>query len=143
MTRRFAVDTAVFAYALGDSHHYREPCQAVVLAAGRGEFSLHASWELIQELLFHRMRRVERPLAVQQARAAIDLLELYDVDRSVVNRSMELILFHQGILGRDALHAATAIEHGLAVMISPDTAFDGVPGLERVDPIDLDLAADD
>ncbi len=37
---------------------------------------------------------------------------------------------------RDGIHAATALNHGIELVVSPDRAFDRVPGLRRVDPAD-------
>lgn len=37
--------------------------------------------------------------------------------------------------GRDAVHAATALAYGIPVVASPDPAFDGVPGIRRLDPL--------
>jgi predicted nucleic acid-binding protein len=126
------VDTAVFAYALGGEHRLREPCRAVLAAAGEGRLELHASVEMIQELVFHRMRRTSRSRAVRQARDAAIVCVLHDFDRAVLARALELIESGGGIGGRDAVHAATALQHGLATIVSPDEAFDGIDGLTRL-----------
>ncbi len=34
------------------------------------------------------------------------------------------------------MHAATALRRGIGVIVSTDRAFDGVSGLERLDPRD-------
>ena len=53
----------------------------------------------------------------------------------MLHASVELV---QEILrGRDAVHAATALEHGLVTIISPDPDFDGAPGLTRIEPAAL------
>ena len=36
----------------------------------------------------------------------------------------------------DAIHAATALRHGIGLVVSADSDFDGIPGIERVDPLD-------
>lgn len=64
------VDTSVLAYAIGGPHPEREACRAVVAAVPSGGIELHASVEVIQQLLFHRMRRVDVVTAAGQARAA-------------------------------------------------------------------------
>ena len=81
MTRHaILVDTAVVAYAVGGKHSLREPCQRWLLAAGRGEVELHASVEMIQELLFHRMMRTDRQTASHRARDASQLCVLHPFD---------------------------------------------------------------
>ena len=39
---------------------------------------------------------------------------------------------------RDAIHAATALNRGIDLILSPDTGFDDVEGLERLDPMDAE-----
>jgi predicted nucleic acid-binding protein len=36
----------------------------------------------------------------------------------------------------DAIHVATALAHGIETVISADSDFDAVAGIERVDPLD-------
>jgi predicted nucleic acid-binding protein len=128
------VDTAVLAYALGGAHPMQEPCERLIEAAGAGEIELHASVEMIQELLFHRMRKTDRQAALDQARDAAALCFLHDFDQAVLARALALVDSHPTLGGRDAVHAATAVEHGLAVIVSPDRAFDGIAGLRRSEP---------
>lgn len=40
--------------------------------------------------------------------------------------------------GRDAVHAATALEAGIGASVSPDAVFDEIDGLTRIDPRRLD-----
>lgn len=137
MSRRSVlIDTAVLAYALGGDHPLKAPCERIVRAAGSGEIELHASVELIQELLFHRMRKTDRRSAVAQARDAAALCVLHDFDQSVLTGAIDLVASSASLGGRDAVHAATALRHGLPV-VSPDTAFDGIAGLRRLDPAEV------
>ena len=130
------VDTAVLAYAIGGDHPLRAPCRAIVAAAGAGSLELHASVEMVQELLFHRLRVSDRITAVRQARDASRLCVLHDFDAEVLHRMLELTAAHESIGGRDAVHAATALVAGIAGMMTPDRAFDRIPGLTRIDPAD-------
>ena len=130
----YLVDTAVFAYALGGSHPMKQACVRVVAGAGAGDIELHASVEMIQELVFHRMRKTDRHTAVRQARDAATVCVLHDFDEAVLYRALELIATSDSLGGRDAVHAATALYHGLPLILSPDHAFDRIVGLSRIDP---------
>lgn len=130
------VDTAVVAYALGGAHPLKRACQDLVDAAGAGRVELHASVEMVQELLFHRVRRTDRAIAVAQARDAALLCILHDFDRAVLHRAIDLVGAPASVGGRDAIHAATALIHGLDLIISPDRAFDRISGLTRIDPVE-------
>ena len=130
----YLVDTAVLAYAVGGEYPRRTECQGVVTAAISGRIELHASVEMVQEFVVHRMRRISRSSAVRQARDVAQLCVLHDCDAGVLQTALDLIADIDGIGGRDAVHAATAIRHGLSTIISPDRAFDVIPGLRRIEP---------
>lgn len=135
MTSYF-VDTSVLAYALGDRHSQRTASRRVVERAASGVIVLHASVEMVQELLHHRMRRADRPTALRQARAAAELCILHPFDQAVLSRALELVAATP-TRGRDAVHAATALLHGVPTILSSDPDFDVVPGLTRVSPADI------
>jgi predicted nucleic acid-binding protein len=42
---------------------------------------------------------------------------------------------------RDAIFAAQALNRGIDAILSTDKDFDGVPGLQRIDPADTDAVA--
>lgn len=130
------VDTAVLAYAVGDEHPMRQASRRLVELAVSGSVQVHASCEMVQEFLFHRMRRTDRAIAVQQSRDAADLCFLHPFDAKVVHRMIELVEA-SGIGGRDAVHAATALVNGFDTIVSPDPDFDRVPGLRRLQPQDV------
>lgn len=122
--------------AVGEEHEFRAPCRRVLEAASRGELRIHMSVEGGQEFLFHRLRRSEK----DQALALFDLIDKlvvwhpFDVD--VLRKSRDFVA--QGALrGRDAVHAATAVNAGFDAIVSCDTDFDHVPGLKRLDPASL------
>lgn len=133
------VDACVILYALGGEHELRLPCRDVLAHPG---LELHASVELVQEVVFHRMRRGDRADAVAVARLVADSCQLHDFDADVLRRALSLIA-EGGVGGRDAVHAATALAVGVGVIISPDADFDGIDGLTRIDPRNVDETLDD
>lgn len=42
---------------------------------------------------------------------------------------------------RDAIFAAQALNRGIDAILSPDQDFDGIVGLERIDPTDANAVA--
>ncbi len=121
--------------ALGDDHPHREACRAIVRAAQRGEAELHGSVDLVQELVFHRLRRIERAGAVEEGRFAARLCVLLAFDTHVLSRALDLTASTR-VAGRGAVHAATALLNGFDAIVSPDRDFEAVPGLRRIDPAD-------
>jgi len=139
VTKRIWVDTSVLAFAAGGEHVQRELCRRIVEAAGGRRLELHASVEVVQEFLFHRLRRVPRPLAVAQARRVAAMCVLHTFDDEVLTRALDLA-GNSELGGRDAVHAATALTAGFEEIVSADRDFDAVPGLRRIAPAEVSFA---
>ena len=136
MTRHAYVDSSIALYAAGRSSSYRESSRRIMSLAQSGELRLHASVEVIQEFVFHRIRISDRELALEEAADLAALITLHDFDREVLGESLRLMRT-TSVRGRDAVHAATALVHGITDIVSPDRVFDDVPGLIRLDPADV------
>jgi hypothetical protein len=122
---------------LGREHAYRDPCRQIVSMAGEGAIQAEASVELVQELVHVRARRLgDRGRAIADGRAAAALFTLHDFGARDLTLALSLLgaSDHMGV--RDAVHAATALNRGIDAILSPDRDFDGIAGLERVDPAD-------
>lgn len=133
--RRFLYDTAVFVYARGAQHDYRDPCRLLVSLAREGRLMGEASVELVQEYAHILRRRGLAPGLVQaQARDVAATCLLHDFTGADLQLALNLLGGHPTLRVRDAVHAATALRRGIPVIVSPDRDFDGIAGLERVDP---------
>ena len=135
MEHAVLIDAAVAIYALSSSDPRSAPCRRLLdeVMAGRGRG--YASTEMIQEVVHHRMRKyADRSLAILDGKDLMAGLVILDFDREVLDLSLELIERVPTIRGRDAVHAATAIAYGIETIASPDPAFDGIPGITRLDP---------
>lgn len=129
------VDSSVPIYALGDPGVQRERARAYLTNLASGRDRAYASVEMIQETAHHRLRRTgDRARVAREMRRIIPSFILLNFDREVLDLSLELI-DRTGVRGRDAVHAATALAYGIPVVASPDPAFDGVPGIRRLDPL--------
>jgi predicted nucleic acid-binding protein len=135
---RFFVDSNVFLYALGAEHRYREPCRRLVEHADAGRLRPEASVELVQEVLWVRARRLDdRRQALQDARDVAELCVLHPLDAHDLEAAMALYHDNATITPRDAVHAATAIGRGVGRIVSADRHLDDIPGLRRIDPVDI------
>jgi predicted nucleic acid-binding protein len=135
--RRCLLDTAVFVYALGRDHPYREPCRWIVDALGDERIAGEASVSMVQEFAHVRRRRggdVGR--ASKEARVVSGLCLLHAFEEPDLTLMLELLAAYERLDGQDAVFAATALNRAIDVIVSPDPAFDDVPGLERIDPLD-------
>lgn len=135
--RRFLYDTAIFSYAMGREHHYRDPCREILRLAGDEALQGEASADLLQELVNQRYRRTgDRGKAVEAAKAAADLCRLHPVEPDDAIRGIELFESNPQLDARDAVYAAVALNRGIGAILATDRAFDEVDGLERIDPAD-------
>ena len=140
--RRFLFDTGVFIYALGGEHRYREPCRAILRDVQRRRLGAEASVELIHEFTYVRLRRVTRRAdAMRSAHTIMRSFSLHVVESSDMERALELWSEYERLDVRDAIFAAQALNRGIDAILSPDQGFDGVPGLERIDPADAAAVA--
>ncbi|MGL5816871.1 MAG: type II toxin-antitoxin system VapC family toxin [Phycicoccus sp.] len=123
-------------HAVGGPDRHRASCRALLKATEEGRTLLHVSAESVQEFLVHRMRVGERRIAVDQTRDVRDLAVVHALDDTVLDRAFELVERHRA-RGRDAVIAATALLSGFDGVVTTDRRFVEVPGLARIDPIDL------
>lgn len=136
---RFLFDTAVFLYAIGADHPYREPCRRLVSLAAEGQIHGEASVEMIQEFVHVRCRRKgDRQQAVREAADIALFCKLHDLTETDLRRALRLFKSVEALGMRDAIHAATALNRGLDLIVSPDRGFDNVPGLARIDPTEAE-----
>jgi predicted nucleic acid-binding protein len=135
--RRFLYDTAVFVYALGSEHRYREPCRSILREAQRGALDGEASLELVHEFAYVRLRQSgDRGDAVHWARTVARICRLHAVERADIERALTLWCEHERLAVRNAIFAATALNRGIEAILSPDRDFDDIPGVQRIDPMD-------
>lgn len=140
--RRFFFDTAVFVYALGGEHRYREPCRTILREVQGGRLTAEASIELIHEFAYVRIRRAEsRAGVVQDTRTIARILSLHTVEVRDMERALDLWSEHEQLDVRDSIFAAQALNRGIEAILSPDGDFDGIPGIQRVDPADTEAVA--
>ena len=135
--RRFLYDTSIFVYALGREHPYKEPCREIVRRAAAGDLQGEASGDLLQELVHQRARRTgDRLEAARAARSVAKLAWWHPLEPNDVQRGIDLFETHDALDARDAVFAALAINRGIDAILATDRAFDGIDGLERIDPSD-------
>lgn len=135
--RRFLFDTNVFVYALGGTHPLRAPCRRILQQAARGELRGEASVDLVQELAHQRLRQTgQRAAAARAARRAAEAVVLHALEPADLTLALELFEQSSRMTARDSCFAAVALNRGIDAILSADRDFDGLPGLERIDPAD-------
>ena len=132
---RVLLDSAVFIYAVGVAHPYRDACRQLLQALEAQRYRGEASALAVEETLHQRIRRTgDRESAQRVARNVMMLCPVHDLTTADVALGLRLFGTSARLNARDVLHAATALNRGIPTIVSPDKAFDDVPQLERLDP---------
>lgn len=84
---------------------------------------------------------VARSEAAESARDIADMCRLQVVEPSDIERALDLWSDYERLDMRDAIFAAQALNRDIDAILSPDRDFDGIPGLERIDPADAEAVA--
>lgn len=135
------LDTTVLVYAKGAEHPFRDPCRRLVEAIAEGAIEATTSVEVIQEYVHVRARRRDRGDAASTGRDYVELLSpLLNVTTEHLRQG--LTLFERGSeLGAfDAVLAAAASASGATCLVSADTAFTGVTGVDDLSHVVPDAA---
>lgn len=118
------LDTNVFLFAAGADHPLREAAQQVLRRVAQGELAATTSTEVVQEILYVLYRRDLAEAGQKLARSALllfpDLLPITGVDMLT---ACDLLERYPAIPTRDAVHAASVLNHGLAAIITSDSHF--------------------
>ncbi|PZS38891.1 MAG: hypothetical protein DLM62_11300 [Pseudonocardiales bacterium] len=129
------IDAAVIAYTRYDAPQ-RQACTEIMSWVAEGRLPATTSVLVIEEV-WHLELRGRPPLPAGTARGASELFSvLLSVTPAHLRDAMQRDSPGLGTAGR--LHAAVAIEAGCEVIVTADRAFDGLDGLRRVDPLDVE-----
>ena len=129
------VDSNVFMYAAGQEHPLKKRAVALLERVAEGSVEAVIDADVLQELL-HQYRALKRwkegRLVYDTARILFP--EMLAVNGDVVDRARGLLDQHDGLIARDALHAAVVEVYGLASITSFEPGLDQVMGLKRIEP---------
>lgn len=125
-------------YAIGKPHPFKQPCVALLHRIEAGAIQVVTSVEILQELLhrYHSLRAYE-VAAFTFANTKTLCERILPVLEADLDRAYQMLKDLPLINVRDAIHAATMLNNDLREIISTDTHFDAIPGIVRVDPVQL------
>jgi predicted nucleic acid-binding protein len=127
------VDSNVPMYLVGAAHPLKAAARThLEEAISRGD-RLVTSAEVMQEIL-HRYVAIHRRDAI---RPALDALlgvvdEVFPVERPDVEKAAEVLAGRARLSARDSLHVAVMTRRRVKRILSFDSGFDEVPGIERI-----------
>ena len=138
------LDTNVPIYASGAASPHKGPCAEVLGLASAHPRNFVTSVEVLQELL-HRFSAPRRwPVGRYVLARFVALMRgrtepVYPEDLDVAT---ELADLETRAGARDLVHAAVMRRMGVELIVSADRGFDQIPGVTRLDPLDVELWRD-
>ena len=129
------VDTTVMVYALGDPHPLKAPCRRFLDAVDARQVQATTTIEAIQEFVHIWARRRSRHDAVSFAHDHARLFSpLLSPSMSDLLDGLWLFARNPKLGSFDCILAATAMSNNVEALVSADTGFSGVHGLNHVNP---------
>jgi hypothetical protein len=130
------LDANIIMYAIGKEHPLRNPCRKILEQIKNGTIEVVSCTEVIQEILY-RYFSLKMPEIAKEASLAVKTIcsQIYPVTIEETGLALELLLNNPSIGTRDAIHAATMMNHGINRILSTDSHFDSIAGIERVQPV--------
>jgi uncharacterized protein len=129
------IDANIFMYAAGAEHPHKAPSVALLRRVALGEIDAAVDAEVLQEIL-HRYRAIRRWQEGREvyalARRIVPLVVA--INHELVDRARDLLDGDARLGARDALHAAVALDRGMAGVCSYDRGLDRIEGLRRLEP---------
>lgn len=127
------IDSNIPMYLVGSPHPHKADSRKLLDRSIADRERLVTDAEVLQEIL-HRYVAIDRRDAIQPAFDALLGIvdEVFVIDRPDVERAKEIVLGHEGLSARDALHLAVMEHHGVERIMSFDAAFDDFPGIYRI-----------
>jgi predicted nucleic acid-binding protein len=142
LTSASFLDANVPIYAAGGSHPLKSPCLEVLRLAAERPHAFVTDAEVLQELL-HRYVAIKR---WQQGREVLKrftelmlgrIEPVAEQDVTMAAGMVDAGHAARNLSARDLLHAAIMKRLGVTRMVSADSGFDGLPGIQRLDPSKL------
>ena len=127
------VDSNVPMYLIGAAHPHKVEAQRLLERCVVERQRLVTDAEVLQEIL-HRYVAIDRRDAIQPAFDALLSIvdEVFPIDSATVERAKAIVLERRKLSARDAVHIAAMERQKVARILTFDTAFDGIQGIERL-----------
>ena len=139
MTSVAFVDANIPIYAAGREHQYREPCVRIIRAIADNPAHFMTDAEVLQELVHHYRRTNRWTIGREIFRRFETLLQgrIEPTHPEDVSRAARMADAGHQSTTRDLVHASVMRRYGTSLCISADTDFDRIPGVRRLDPMEL------
>lgn len=120
-------------YLIGKPHPHKSDARRLLERYVAERVMLVTDAEVLQEIL-HRFVAIDRRQDIQPAFDALLGLveEVYPIERADAERARVLVSGKRRLSARDAIHVAVMERNAIKRVMSFDSDFDSVPGLNRI-----------
>jgi uncharacterized protein len=127
------IDSNIPMYIIGAEHPNKTIILSFLEALTRNSEYLVTSAEVFQEIL-HRYTAIKHKEAIQPAWECLESIcdQVLPVTYECVNEAKRFLLSYKKISSRDALHLSTMKLNKVTKILSFDTGFDQISGIERI-----------
>jgi predicted nucleic acid-binding protein len=127
------IDSNVPMYLVGAAHRHKADAQRALERLVTERERLVTDAEVLQEIL-HRYTAIDRRDAIQPAFDALlgVVDEVFPIDTDAAQRAKSIVLGRRKLSARDAIHMAVMQQQGVTRILSFDSGFDDLPGIERL-----------
>ncbi len=129
------VDSNIIMCAAGVEHPHKRLSLGFLERVADGEVEGVVDAQVLQEILhcYSTIGQAEEGRAVYDLTRQIFPLVL-PISSEILDGARVLLDEHEGLVARDALHAAVVETHSLEAICSYDRDFDRIPSIRRIEP---------
>lgn len=127
------VDSNIPMYLVGANHPNKTTAQHILETCIAKQIRLITDAEVFQEIL-HRYGAIHRREAIQPAFDVLSGIvdEVFPIEQQDLLMAKDIMLGHNRLSARDAIHIAVMTHHRIPQIFSYDAGFDQYPGIHRI-----------
>lgn len=135
----YFLDSTTLIHAIDKSAEYHKECLGIINKAAKGEINAATNLETLEETLFILSKLTSTSTALRVIRDYLKMTKIkkYETKLAIFEHALEIMEITPLKRPKDAINAATMLEHGIQKIISEDKEYDKVGLIQRVHPKDL------
>ncbi len=129
------LDANIFIYPVVNEGKDIERYEKLLFKIAKGEINACTSVLTWDEVAYNIGKLLGKEIGLTEGKKFLNLpnLILYVVDKDIIAKAQE-VTEKYNLKQRDAIHAATMLQHNITEIISDDSDFDKVKEIKRIKP---------
>jgi uncharacterized protein len=127
------IDSNIFIFAALDNTELGDNCRKILDMIQNKKITCASSYLTIDEIVRVLKKKIGKEKAVRIVKATLSMpIKWIDVDRTIILRMLEDYK-DNNLDPRDSLHLSSLRSAGITTILSEDSDFDNITGIERMD----------